>query len=144
MEISGGDKLEAALKAISEKMSGGSLSVGFLEGATYPDGESVAQVAFWNEFGTSRAPARPFMRSTIEDKQGEWATRIAGAAVHYDYDSAKVLGLMGETMKEDFQSSINGWTNPRNADSTIATKGFDKPLIDTGVMLQAVDYRVDE
>lgn len=144
MEISGGDKIEAALKALSEKMGNGDVSAGFLEGATYPDGVPVAQVAFWNEYGTSRAPARPFFRATIEEKDGEWADTAAKAAVHYDYDSTKVLNLMGERIKEDIQSSINGWTEPRNADSTIAQKGFDAPLRDTMHMHDSVDYEVNE
>lgn len=144
MEISGGDKVEKILAELADKMQG-SLDVGFLEGATYPDdGMPVAQVAFWNEYGTSRAPARPFFRTTIEEKSDEWANRLAGAAKHYDYDASKTLGLMGETIKEDIQSSISGWTDPRNAESTIAQKGFDKPLIDTAHMLNSVDYRVNE
>lgn len=145
MEISGGDKIEAALLAIADRMASGSVEVGFLEGATYPDdGMPVAQVAFWNEFGTSRSPARPFFRTTIEEKSGEWAKTLAGAAAHYDYDSEKVFNLMGERIKEDIQTSINGWTSPRNAESTIEQKGFDAPLRDTMHMHDSVDYKVEE
>lgn len=144
MEISGGDKVEKILAELAEKMHG-SLDVGFLEGATYPDdGMPVAQVAFWNEYGTSRAPARPFFRTTIEEKSDEWADRLARAAKHYDYDAPTVLKAMGESIKEDIQTSIIGWTDPRNADSTIAKKGFNKPLIEDGHMRDSVDYRVNE
>lgn len=144
MEISGGDKVEKILEELAEKMHG-SLDVGFLEGATYQDdGMPVAQVAFWNEYGTSRAPARPFFRTTIEEKSDEWADRLARAAKHYDYDASAVLEAMGESVLEDIQSSITGWTDPRNADSTIAKKGFNKPLVDSNHMHDSVAYRVNE
>lgn len=143
MELSGGDKLAKALADIGKKMQG-SVKVGFLEGATYPDGMPVATVAFWNEFGTSRAPARPFFRTTISDKASEWGDRLAGAAKHYDYDGAKVMGLMGETMAEDIQTSITGWTDPANAESTVSAKGFNAPLRDTNLMHDSVKYEVSE
>jgi hypothetical protein len=142
MELKGGDKLAKALSEIADKMQG-SVRVGFLEGALYPDGTPVAAVAFWNEFGTTRIPARPFFRTTITDKSSEWADRLGKAAIRYEYDGLKTMELMGQTMAEDVQESINGWTDPANADSTIEKKGFDKPLIDTGDMLRSVDYEVE-
>lgn len=142
--LSGGDKIGAALAAISERMSG-SVKVGFLEGATYPDtGIPVAQVAFWNEYGTSRAPARPFFRRMIANNSAGWGARIAGAAKYFEYDGAKVLGLMGLTIAEELQQSITDWKDPPNAPYTIAKKGFDKPLTDTGHMKSSVDFEVEE
>lgn len=141
MELKGGDKLNRALADIAGRMSG-SVRVGFLEGATYPDGTSVPAVAFWNEFGTVNAPARPFFRTAINEKSSDWAKRIAKAAAHFDYDGGKVLDLMGQTIAQDVQQSIVGWTDPANADSTAKRKGFNKPLIDTGVMQNSVDYEV--
>lgn len=143
MEISGGDKLEKALKDIADKMSG-SVKVGFLEGATYPDGTPVAQVAFWNEFGTSKAPPRPFFRTTIAENSEEWADRLGKAAAHYEYDGSKALNAMGVIIQEDIQQSINEWTDPPNAASTIAQKGINAPLRDTMHMLRSVDYEVKE
>lgn len=142
MELQGGDKLAKALADIGKRMSG-EVRVGFLEGATYPDGTPVPAVAFWNEFGTSTAPPRPFFRTTISEKSGEWAQRLGKAAAHYDYDASKTLELMGQTMAEDVQQSINGWTEPPNAESTADRKGFNAPLRDTMVMLRSVDYEVD-
>ena len=57
--LSGGDKLAKILADIGGKAQG-SVDVGFMSGATYPDGTSVAQVAFWNEFGHGgRLPPPP-------------------------------------------------------------------------------------
>lgn len=143
--ISGGDKLEAALAKIADRMEG-SLKVGFLAGATYPDeaGTPVAQVAFWNEYGTSRSPARPFFRTMIANESDGWADVLARAAEYYNYDGAKALAAMGEHIRGQLQNSIRGWQDPPNAPYTIERKGFNAPLRDTGHMLNSVDYTVDE
>ncbi|MEY4296116.1 MAG: hypothetical protein RLY82_1804, partial [Pseudomonadota bacterium] len=51
--------MKATLERIAKEMSG-TVSVGFFPGATYPDGESVANVAAINEYGGRNTPARPF------------------------------------------------------------------------------------
>jgi hypothetical protein len=141
--LSGGAKMEAYLAKIADRMTG-ELAVGFLEGATYPDdaGTPVAQVAFWNEYGTSRSPARPFFRTMIAKEADGWVEVLARAAKHYQYDSQKVMGAMGEVIKGQLQQSITGWSAPPNAPYTVSKKGFNKPLIDTGHMLNSIDYTV--
>ena len=47
------------------------VNVGFFDTDQYPDGTYVAQVAYWNEFGTKGMPARPFMRQTIAAHKDE-------------------------------------------------------------------------
>lgn len=52
--FTGGDKLNRALKDLSRKVRNpGTLNVGFLEGATYPDGTPVAYIAAIQEYGTT-------------------------------------------------------------------------------------------
>ncbi len=63
--MTGGDRLISRLQGIADRMqtAGGSPSVkvGFLAGATYPDGTSIAYVAAINEFGATvqREPSDP-------------------------------------------------------------------------------------
>lgn len=140
--LSGGEKLEKALAKIGEKMSG-SLSVGFMEGSTYPDGTPVPVVAFWNEFGAA-GPPRPFFRQMIEKESPTWPKKIAAGAKATDYDGAKVLGTMGEDIRGALQQSINDFTSPPLSPVTIARKGFSKPLIDTSVMLNSITFEVEE
>jgi hypothetical protein len=139
--LSGGNKLEKALADIAKKMSG-SLKVGFLEGATYPDGTSVAQVAFWNEYGTSNTEMRPFFRTMIAVESFGWGALISKAVPYYKYDGATVLQFMGVKISEELQQSIAGWRYPGNKPSTIAKKGFDKPLVETAHMQNSVDFEV--
>jgi hypothetical protein len=146
-DISGGDKLDAALNRIAQGLKrGGTVRVGFLENATYPDGTSVSLVAAINEFGApSRGqPPRPFFRRMIAAKSGEWPKAIEGLLKANDYDTKRVLALMGEGIKGQLQQSIVDLVEPPLKPSTIARKGSSKPLIDTGHMLNSVDYEVKE
>jgi hypothetical protein len=162
-QIVGGKKLAFALGSLEQKITrGGVLRVGFLEKSTYPAGTaarflkavgsnatpkatpvlSVAQAAFWNEYGTTRAPARPFFRTTIARESKTWGDKLAKALVAVNYDGPTALGLLGQSMRDDIENAIAQWSSPGNAPLTIKIKGFDKPLVDTGVMQRAVDYEV--
>jgi hypothetical protein len=141
--LEGGDKLKAALAALAAKVSKpGTLNVGFLEGATYPDGTPVALVAFWNEFGTKRIPPRPFFRHMIAAESGHWGKDLGAMLLSTAYDVDRSLKFMGEEIKGELQQSIIDTNSPPNAPSTIARKGFSKTLIDTGHMQNSIDYEV--
>ena len=115
-------KVQARLEEISQKMGGGSVSIGFMEGAPYPDGTPVAAVAFWNEFGHGGpfpAPPRPFFRNMIADHQKEWPAQMAAQAKGTDYDGPKVLGSMGQVIKGELEQSINDLDSPELSDTTI-------------------------
>jgi len=146
VKVSGGDKLAKQLARIAHRGRGGAVRVGFLQGATYPNkgqkaGQPVAQVAFYNEFGTSRAPPRPFFRNMIHDKSPSWGRDMAKIAKAADFDTQKILTLMGQRIKDQLVKAIVDWPAD-NAPSTVARKGFNKGLIDTGVMQRAVDFEV--
>lgn len=146
--VVGGKKLTLALQSIEKKITNaGVLRMGFLEGANYPGGVngaplSIAQVAFWNEFGTVRIPARPAFRTTIAKQSKTWGDKLGKAVVATKYDGQKALALLGQSMRDDLEAEIAQWSTPGNAPSTIARKGFDKPLVHTGVMQRAPDYEV--
>lgn len=142
--LKGSVSVMKALEDIARKMGGGAVSVGFMNGATYPDGTGVAEVAYFNEFGTSRTPSRPFFRRMIADKSPTWPAQMAKAAKAAKYDGAKVLALMGEEIKGQLQASIRDMQSPPLADSTVKAKGFAKPLIDTGHMLNSITYDVEQ
>ncbi len=136
-------KLKEAIEQGGGTVGPKKVSVGFLEGATYPDGTSVATVAAAQEFGTDTIPPRPFFRSMVAAKQGEWGPALAVQLTKTGFDVEKSLRRAGEGIKGQLQQSILDTNSPPLAESTVKAKGFDKPLIDTGVMLRSVDYRVD-
>ncbi|MCM6996538.1 hypothetical protein M8N42_02745 [Enterobacter asburiae] len=145
--FSGGAALEAKLAELAEKLGDGkTLRVGFLEGATYPDGQSVPMVAVANEYGdpAMNRPPRPFFRNMISEKSPEWPQDIAKIAEATGYDAETMLGMMGEHIKGQLQGSIRDLMEPSLSPVTIARKGFSKPLIETSHMLNSVDYDIKD
>ena len=151
VEAIGGKGLEAALARIQRQLtSAASVEVGFLETARYDDGTSVALVALVNEFGHTRIhpnqPARPFFREMIAKESKHWAEDASTALKAHDYSAKAALGEMGMEIKAELRLSINELVSPPLAPSTIAAKGFDKPLIGGGPsggrMRDSVDFVV--
>lgn len=143
--IKGGTKLAAVLARVAAKVGkGGVVKVGFLQAARYPDGTAVAQVAFWNEFGTTKAPPRPFFRAMLAHESPDLGKKVGKILKATDYDSDQTLGLIGTYLKDKLTQSIAEWTDPPNSETTIARKGFNKPLVDTGTMQRAPDFVVEK
>ncbi|WP_346827294.1 hypothetical protein [Serratia inhibens] len=147
IELSGGGELERKLKEMMDKLGDGTLlRVGFLENATYPDGEHVATIAASNEFGNpgNNQPPRPFFRNMVAANSPAWPLEIGKVVRAVDFDGKKTLQLMGERIKDQLQGSIRELVEPPLSPYTIQKKGFDKPLIETSHMLNSVDYDVKE
>lgn len=125
--LQGADGVAKALEAIAKRMGGGEVAIGFMEGATYPDGTPVAAVAFWNEFGHGGnfpAPPRPFFRNMIAKESPTWPKKMAALAKATDYDGAKVLALMGEDIKGALQQSLNDIVEPALSKTTLMLRSI--------------------
>jgi len=96
------------------------------------------------EAHTITIPARPYFRRMIAAKSNEWGAASGRYLVASQFDAAKALALMGELIRGQLQGSIRELTDPPLAASTIKAKGFAKPLIASGHMLNSVDYEVTE
>lgn len=136
------------LKKIARKLDKMQVDVGFQEGATYENGISVAQVAAWNEYGTTRMPARPFIRTTFSrdrDKiQNYLSAEVKKMIETGDIDAEATFNRIGAYSKSLVQKNIREGPWVPNAPSTIRKKGSSRPLIDTGQMRQSVQYVVRE
>lgn len=144
MAVQGGDALERKLAELAAELANGKvLRAGFLEGATYPDGEPVATIAAANEFGRpeNNQPPRPFFRQAIVKNRERWA-RGLGAMILQGKTIEQALLLTGEVVTGDIQASIRELVSPELSPVTIAKKGFDKPLIETSHMLNSTGYEV--
>ncbi|EOV0796414.1 TPA: hypothetical protein PXJ50_003897 [Yersinia enterocolitica] len=143
------DFLEQVGKTLESKQ----VKVGFVDGATYPDGESVAQVAADNEWGdpAARRPPRPFFRNAISEKSGDWAEMVS-RGIRAGIDTTQVLEVVGAQIKGDVQESIKTLIEPKLSDATLHIRKTrkvlpnqsDKPLVDTKVMIGDVNYEVGE
>ena len=107
------------------------MKVGIMGAQTYPgeEGEApikVATVGYMNEYGTKTAPARPFFRTAV-DKNKDVIPAMAASLLKSN-DPETVLRLIGEHMVGEFTDSVMTWSDPPNAHSTIAAKGYNAPL----------------
>ncbi len=120
--VRGGKKFQEALDQLAKKISKpGTLKVGFLEKARYPDGTSVAMVAAIQEFGAPKAhiPPRPFMRTMISKHEKEWGKGIARVLKNNNYDVDLTLRLTGDLIKGQLQQSIRDTDSPALSQTTL-------------------------
>ena len=149
--IEGGSKLKDFLNKLTKQKA--KVDVGFFPEAKYSDGTQVAQVAFWQEFGTetmngkNHIPPRPFLHPTYEEQKDKWM-KVLQQSINQqrdEIDVKKALSSVGIVAQRDVQKKIKDWAKsgiPRNAPTTIEIKGFDSPLIHKNIMLDAVSYKV--
>lgn len=124
---------------------GASVKVGFI-GNHYPDGTSVVSVAYFHEFGTSKMPARPFLRLGVRRFNAEEPAlrRRASRAVLFGMPRAQALGLIGAKARDHVVAQINDNTPPALAPATIKAKGSSKTLVDTGLLKQSVTWEIND
>ena len=154
--------IERHISALKQ-LKGQSVEAGWFESARYkagkniPDkqvGTSISYVMRVQEFGatikrgnvTIVIPARPFMRLAYQNflkQRKAIQTKIAKQLVRGEIKPEQALGQIGLALEACIVKSIKngGWEG--NAASTIAKKGFDKPLIDSAQAWQAVASKVN-
>ena len=172
VEIRGGDKLERQLAELAKNLTKGkALRVGFLEGATYPDGTPVAMIAAIQNFGAASRgiPPRPFFTNMVRDKSEGWGPALGRILQDTQNDTAKALALMGEGIVGQLRQAIVDTNEPANSPVTnllkqrfpmggqtfadvlqawrdVAAGETDappgKPLVQSGHMLNSADYEV--
>ncbi len=149
--------VKVALNGIRRKLGRGEvLRVGFLEKSRYPNGQYVATVAAWNEYGVPqrKQPPRPFFRIAIEKGSANWGHNFGVALKASDFNLSTAFGLVGASIAGDVQASIRALWSPPLAKATILARArgakhgaidsptIGKPLIHTGFMLHSVDFDV--
>ena len=100
--------------------------VGFQAGKVTDDrGVDMAQIAMWNELGTSTAPSRPFLRKSVDENADPINAMCA--------QQQKSITAGGTAEHSEKQIGVSSTTRMKNS---------DKPLIDTGKMRQSVKYGI--
>ena len=136
------------IKNMSKKLDKMKVQAGFFSSAKYEDGTSVAEVAMINNYGVPQRgqPPRRFMDNALK-KASEWK-KTFDFMVQKDFsrggDFKTSFSTLGSVVQGDIKTSIKEFTSPALAQSTIDKKGFSKPLIDTGYMLDSVNYEVSK
>lgn len=150
--VESGPGLEDLKKRILEA-AGYVVKVGVLGGEPKDETETtVAQVAFWNEFGTlnedgtQRIPPRPAFRQGAEasrDGLKKLARTQARGVVEGKRTARQALGVMGAFVQGKIQNSIVDLKSPPNAESTIKAKKSSNPLVDDGQLKNSISFSVE-
>ena len=114
-------------------------------------GLTMAELGMIHEFGTrdGHVPERSFLRATL-DKNGRKYLDLFGKLIalrigRRGFSLADTLEKVALRAENDvFNYIVHDRIPPPNAPSTIARKGKDHPLFDTGQMARAVSHEVVE
>ena len=118
------------------------LTVGFFD-ETYPDGTRIGKIATIQEYGApeKNIPPRPFMSTTVMKNRVKWQG-ILQDIIPQEMDVKRCLNILGDVVSNDVSEEIDAWEIPANAPATIEKKGFNDPLVDTGLMRDSVGWKV--
>lgn len=120
-------------------------SVGAIKSVPEHTPEELQKIVRYNEFGTSKIPARSFLRGTVyRNSKHSW--RFASHEAVKQVVDGKITGhaaykAMGDQITKDVRRQIDT-IGPKNASSTIKKKGRNQPLIDTGGLYRSIDGEV--
>jgi hypothetical protein len=152
-------KIEALKQAV-KTLDGSEGRVGWFSSAVYEGGQPVAGVAYVQEYGSTKRgiPPRPFMRSTVTEKQGEWAKtmgELTRAAANGKIDPKNITELLAMSAGGHVRATITKLADPPLKQGTIdarkrrlanggarAKASIAKPLVDTGIMLNTLSCEV--
>nr|DAT21514.1 MAG TPA: virion morphogenesis protein [Caudoviricetes sp.] len=125
------------------KLDGKGVKVGIRRGKGSHDGTDMLDIAVYNHFGTSTIPARPFISDCAEKNAGqiqEAQKRLVYRVYQGSLSADGALAELGAWYVNVQKGHIlhGGWTP--NAPATVKRKGSNKPLVDTGQLVNTVDW----
>ena len=125
------------------------VEVGFLtKSGTHKNSDmTVASIAAIHEMGSADGtiPERSFMRSTMDEKNEEienLTKKLADQVLFKNLSARKALGTLGAFIQKAFKQKINDGVEPPLKTATIRRKGSSKALVDTGQLINSIDYEV--
>lgn len=134
--------LANAIDSISQK----NVYIGVIGNNAGREGElNNAQLMAIHEFGTEHIPERAPIRKTMakngENYGGMFEKAIMGV-LEGNSDADLILNRIGAQVAGDVVGEIQSGVGPELSPSTIKRKGSDRPLIDTGALVQSISYEV--
>ena len=126
-----------------QSLDGTELTVG-IQGEVAPGDvglPEMVEIATTHEFGLG-VPMRPFLRTSLRKKGKRWARGLREVARRWtrgEYSqSERAMRRVAVVAVGDVQATIRDENWVPNSPATIARKGSDKPLIDTGQLRQSI------
>lgn len=104
----------------------------------------ILDYAFWNEFGTTRIPERPFLRSTLLRFKSELLKKSQEAVKRIANGESVIqnLNIVGLFLESKIKKNILDDNFEKNSQFTIEKKKSSLPLVDTAQMMGQIRYVV--
>lgn len=136
-----------ALKKKMQTIEKYSAQAGYYDNKHPTAGISYAYLASIHEFGTrdGRIPQRDFITQAYLDwmiSVNHEAAKAATDIIYRGVPVRKALKGLAEDGADFITNAAYSFDSPSNAASTIANKGFDNPLIETGKLANGVKSKV--
>ena len=151
VSLIGRQQVEQAMKGLAQRLDREQrVLVGVPEGSgSYEDGLTIATIAAVNNFGSAdgRIPARPFLQPPVEEGAPMYrrlAEVMLPRVLSGEMEMRTLLEQMGNLAEGHVKQYITDLRVPKNADSTIAKKGSDNPLVHDGHLRQSIRYVIDD
>ncbi len=152
MKVKRSQKILEVIKNVSDLGSARIMAGWIHQGQLHADTKlTMAQLAEVMEYGAitgkkTHIPPRPMLRMTARLKSKDWikqAGELSKEVLSGKLKGASAYETLGMLIADDIKGVMNTSSlfTP-NAPSTVKRKGKNTPLIDTGELRDAVDYKV--
>jgi uncharacterized protein YukE len=104
---------------------------------------TIAEEAFYNCKGVPELgiPARDYQTKTVNDNQEKWKKDMK-TLLKKGANTRTAITAIAKVARDDTKNTIETFATPPNAPSTIAAKGFNKPLVHEGDLQKAQSYQI--
>ncbi|MEY8709497.1 hypothetical protein [Mangrovibacter phragmitis] len=150
-EVRGGEKLAKKLKQIQDRLTSKKrVLIGLPAGSgIYEDGAPIAVIGAVHEFGSAdgRTPERSFLRVPLRqnvDNIKKGFASLSRQVTRGEISAFQMLDQMGARAAGYCKEAIETGIAPANAPSTIKRKGSATPLIDKGILKNAITHVVED
>lgn len=146
-----GETWKQVVDRLANLSLGGRVKVGVLAGSgTTADGVGLVEIAAIHEFGSpeQRIPARSFLRSTFlfrrVNAMRTLCARLVRAIALGRMTKAQAFNALGSWAVAEVKNTITEIDIPPPlSQKTIDAKGSSKPLVDSGRLMNALSYELE-
>lgn len=141
-QLEGLEKLDKELKYLQTH----AVKVGVL-GNGSANGISVQDYAIFNEYGTSRMPARPFFRLSVgtanaQNEIKEYMKQQVEQIIQGGISAQQAYENLGTFVVQKIKKTIASGNFAALNPQTIKKKGHSKPLIDTHSLYESINFEI--
>lgn len=141
-QLEGLEKLDKELKYLQTH----AVKVGVL-GNGSANGISVQDYAIFNEYGTSRMPARPFFRLSVgtanaQNEIKEYMKQQVEQIIQGGMSAQQAYENLGTFVVQKIKKTIASGNFAALNPQTVKKKGHSKPLMDTHSLYESINFEI--